>query len=73
MEQMRMCMRKRVTEKSKHFFDFSTMKTRRMDPKIEDIKIAALSTQPMALHTSKYFAVNIRSTVTVVANKTWFI
>jgi len=42
-------------------------------PKIEDIKIAALSTQPMALHTSKYFAVNIRSTVTVVANKTWFI
>ena len=39
-------------------------------PTKHDVKTAALSIQPYALHTFKYSSVNIRSMVTVVAYRT---
>lgn len=42
-------------------------------PIILDNKTAALSIHPAAVQISKYSAVNIRSIVMLVANKTWFI
>jgi hypothetical protein len=98
-----MCIKKSVTEKSRHFLDFSTLIASntallndgwmsvlygRCDviicnihsraqtityPIKLDIRTAALSIHPYALHTSKYLVVNIRSIVILVANKTWLI
>jgi hypothetical protein len=97
-----MCIMKSVTEKSRHFFDFSTIiasiidlcynKNKKMNISLNDWRVkvstgsslgthpiilenrtAALSIHPNAVQMSKYFAVNIRSIVILVANKTWFI
>ncbi len=50
--------------------NFPTERTKLTHPTKHDVKTAALSIQPYALHTFRYSSVNIRSMVTVVAYRT---
>lgn len=70
-QQHRRWIRNSVTEKSRHFFDFSTISAKRTAPVNEESSTAELSIQPGMDQISRYLVVNIRSIVTVVAKRTW--
>jgi len=63
-----MCIKNNVTEKSRHFFDFSTIIASSNDPIKLENNTAELSIQPTALQISKCLDVNILSIVIEVPN-----